>query len=55
MGVGTTEFAITPDRAQQLFHSGQSAAEQFLTTWNFEDYKRRFRSGTPSTRRQSVH
>jgi NTE family protein len=55
MGVGTTEFGITPERAQQLFDSGKSAAQQFLTTWNFEDYKRRFRSGTPSTRRQSVH
>jgi NTE family protein len=55
MGVGTTEFGITPDRARQLFESGQSAAEQFLTTWNFDEYKRRFRSGTPSTRRQSVH
>ena len=54
MGVRTTEFDIPPDKAQQLFQSGQRAAEQFLATWDFEAYKQKFRSGQTVTRRGTV-
>jgi NTE family protein len=53
-GVRTTEFDIPPDKAQQLFQSGQRAAEQFLATWDFEAYKQKFRSGQTVTRRGTV-
>jgi NTE family protein len=54
MGVRTTEFDIPPDKARALFESGRTAAEQFLASWDFEEYKRRFRSGATVTRRESV-
>lgn len=54
MGVRTTEFDIPKDRAQALFNSGRTAAEQFLASWDFEEYKRKFRSGATVTRRESV-
>ena len=52
--VRTTEFDIPPDKARQLFQSGQQAAEQFLATWDFEAYKQKFRSGQTVTRRGTV-
>ena len=30
LGVGTTEFDLSPERALQLFDSGRAAAEEFL-------------------------
>jgi NTE family protein len=54
LGVRTTQFDIQPDQARALFESGRSAAEQFLASWNFEDYKRKFRSGATVTRRETV-
>jgi NTE family protein len=54
LGVRTTEFDIPEDKARQLFESGQTAAEQFLASWDFADYKRRFRSGGTVTRRETV-
>lgn len=54
LGVGTTEFNIPHAKAQALFQSGHDAAEQFLATWDFEQYKRKFRSGQAATRRESV-
>jgi NTE family protein len=54
MGVRTTEFDIAPNRARELFNSGRAAAEQFLASWDFEEYKRKFRSGQTVTRRESI-
>ena len=54
LGVRTTEFNISPQKAQELFDSGRTAAEQFLSSWNFEDYKRRFRSGVSASRPESI-
>lgn len=53
-GVGTTEFDITPARAQELFQSGRDAAKAFLATWDFQAYIQRFRQGAAETRRASV-
>jgi NTE family protein len=55
LGVRTTEFDLSPERAAALFRSGRDAAGQFLASWDFEAYKARFRSGQPPrSRRQSV-
>jgi NTE family protein len=39
LGVGTTEFEITPARVKALYQSGYDAAEKFLADFNWEDYK----------------
>ena len=53
-GVHTTEFNITPERAQALFDSGRQAATDFLATWNFETYKAAFRKQEPAARRAAL-
>ena len=54
LGVGTTEFDITPDRALALYDSGRAAAEKFLGTWDFEAYVEEYRTGKKHSRRASV-
>jgi NTE family protein len=54
LGVGTTEFDITPARATALFDSGRSAAEKFLETWDFDAYIDEFRSGKQHSRRETL-
>lgn len=54
LGVRTTEFDISAQRASELFDSGRQAADQFLSGWDFAAYKARFRSGKPVSRRESV-
>lgn len=44
LGVGTTEFGITPDRSEALYRSGYDAAERFLATWDFPAYIAEFRT-----------
>lgn len=56
LGVRTTEFDISPERAQALFNSGRDAAREFLETWDFEEYKASFRMHDSSNvRRATVH
>jgi NTE family protein len=54
LGVGTTEFDITRERALALYESGRTATEQFLSTWDFGAYKAAFRAGQAVPRRQEV-
>jgi NTE family protein len=54
LGVGTTEFDITPDRALALYDSGREAAEKFLSTWDFEAYIEEYRTGKKHSRRDTV-
>jgi NTE family protein len=54
LGVGTTEFDITKDRAEALYESGRAAAEKFLQSWNFEAYIEAFRSGKTESRRADI-
>jgi NTE family protein len=54
LGIGTTQFNISPQQAQELFNSGKTAAAQFLDTWNFDAYKNKFRTGAPPSRRETV-
>ena len=55
LGVGTTEFDLKPERAEELYESGRRAAEEFLEkVWDFEGYKAQFRRGAVLSRRQQV-
>jgi NTE family protein len=55
LGVGTTEFDLSEKRAGELFESGRKAALEFVDQkWNFEEYKRAFRSGERPTRSATV-
>ncbi|WP_275899106.1 patatin-like phospholipase family protein [Pyxidicoccus caerfyrddinensis] len=54
LGVGTTEFDITSERALDLYNSGRAAAKTFLASWNFQAYVEEFRRGKPYIRRESV-
>jgi NTE family protein len=55
LGVGTTEFALSPERAEELYQSGRQAAVHFLDeVWDFEGYKAQFRRGTTLSRRRQV-
>ena len=54
LGVGTTEFDISPERAQELYESGRSAAEDFLARWDFTAYVEEFRHGKIHSRRAEV-
>jgi NTE family protein len=54
LGVGTTEFDLSPERALALFDSGRWAAEKFLKEWDFDAYIAEFRSGKEHSRRESL-
>jgi NTE family protein len=54
LGVRTTEFDLSRDRAQALYDSGRDAATAFLKEWNFDAYKRAFRLRSPPTRRDLI-
>jgi NTE family protein len=54
LGVGTTEFTITPDRKEALYESGRKAAGTFLDTWDFDGYIEEFRKGKEHHRRLEV-
>jgi len=43
LGVKTMEFGITPDKTEALYQSGRKAAAEFLATWNFEEYVKKYR------------
>lgn len=45
LGVRTTDFGLSSERALELYESGRAAAEEFLKTWSFEDYINEFRRG----------
>jgi len=45
LGVGTTEFDLSKERALALYDSGRWAAEKFLDNWDFEAYIAEFRTG----------
>lgn len=56
LGVGTTEFDLSPERALALYDSGRAAAEAFLSTWDFDAYVATFRRvGRRRSRRAEVH
>lgn len=54
LGVRTTEFDLSAERADALFESGRHAAEEFLARWDFDAYKATYRIGEHPSRRQAV-
>lgn len=55
LGVGTTEFDLSKERALALFDSGRSAAEKFLDKWDFDAYVAEFRTGKVHSRREALN
>jgi NTE family protein len=55
LDVRTTDFKLTPDKKEELFESGVSAAKTFLDHWDFQAYKAMHRSGQHvPTRRETM-
>ena len=54
LGVGTTEFDLSKERALALYDSGRWAAEKFLDKWDFDAYIAEFRSGKEHSRRADI-
>lgn len=46
LGVKSTDFGLGRETADRLFESGRSAAEAFLSTWDFDAYVELFRIPT---------
>ncbi|KGM94551.1 phospholipase [Clostridium novyi A str. 4552] len=44
LGVNTTDFDIDKETSLKLFESGCKSAEKFLSKWNFNEYKKRYRN-----------
>jgi NTE family protein len=54
LGIKTTEFDITPARTEALYQSGRKAAEDFLKSWNFEEYIAKYRLNKPRVHRRQL-
>jgi NTE family protein len=54
LGVRTTDFDLSPEKALELYESGRTAAERFLETWSFEGYIAEFRRGREHSRRRDI-
>lgn len=54
LGVSTTDFDLSEDRAAALLQSGRDAAEKFLGRWDFDDYVATYRTGADISRTDRV-
>ena len=54
LGIGTTEFDLSRERALALYDSGRKSTEKFLATWDFDAYIEAFRSGRKLSRRDTL-
>jgi NTE family protein len=54
LGIGTTEFDISRERALALYDSGRKAADEFLADWNFDTYIAEFRAGREQRGRRTT-
>jgi NTE family protein len=54
LGVGTTEFEITPDRVEALYQSGHDAAVKFLDGFDFQKYIATYREAEPPGRQDQI-
>jgi hypothetical protein len=41
--IGTTEFGITQEENQALYDNGVEVAKRFLDTWDFAEWKKKYR------------
>ena len=53
-GVRTTEFDLSPSRAEALHESGRKAAQSFLSKWDFALYRESFRRSEAPSRRATL-
>jgi NTE family protein len=53
-GVKATDFGLSRATADRLFESGRHAAEAFLSSWDFDEYVARFRTGERPPQRMPV-
>ncbi|HEY7348477.1 MAG TPA: patatin-like phospholipase family protein [Ktedonobacterales bacterium] len=54
LGIQTTDFTLSPEKALALYNAGRKAAEKFLQTWNFERYIAEYRQKEPPSRRDLI-
>src|SRR5919198_4344074 len=54
LGVGTTEFEITPTRVDALYQSGHDAGKKFLSGWDFDQYIADYREAEPPGRQTQI-
>ena len=55
-GISGTQFNLSKEQADMLYQNGRNAAEQFLSTWNFDAYITAYRSNLPQKgRRERLH
>ena len=54
LGVRTTEFGLSAERALALYESGRDAAAEFLDRWDFDAYLAEFRDRPHHSRRAAV-
>jgi NTE family protein len=45
LGISSTDFGLTADRADALYQAGAAAAEAFVRSWDFDAYRAAFRPG----------
>jgi NTE family protein len=41
--IGTTDFGITQEESQALYENGVKVAKSFLETWDFDEWKSKYR------------
>ena len=54
VGVGTTEFDLSRDKSEALYHAGYDAAQEFFARWDFEAYKVKYRQGEVLSRTERL-
>ena len=54
LGVATTDFDLSRERALQLYESGRTAAKEFLRDWDFDAYLEEFRRGKKTHSRREA-
>lgn len=47
LGVRTTDFGLTPEARDRLYHAGAEVAERFFKSWDFDAYVREYRHQEP--------
>ena len=43
LGISSTDFDLSKEKTLKLYKSGYKSAEKFIRTWNFEEYKNKYK------------